>query len=694
MPAAPEGDAPSAGTPTPAALDAALLFESGSETDGEVTVRIVLAGGGGGGGGGTGAAASACPPPPPLPPWLRGALYRNGPGAFLPGLRHLFDGYALLHRIGLPGDGTARVTSRLLASASYQAAVAAGGVPVRREFGTEPSPTLRGRLATLLAGSGASDNANVHILAVHDQLVALTEAPLAHVLHPATLRTVAPWASAPAAARVRGEVACITTAHALVQPDSGALVSFATRFALAPAFPAILRLQCAYDITITAPLPGEGAAPPAIAPPAIAPAPAPAPPTVSGVLAAFDAGVRASTVTHRVPFEGAPSYQHSFGLTRAHAVMTECPFTFSPAALLRTMLVSPGPVTDMFEWAPSAANPGAFRVVSLATGAQVARLPLPPSSPPFFAFHHVNAYEEEVEDAGEGEGGGEGEGEAAAAGAGTWHTAITLDVAAYASPAVIHDFHLHTLRAGVFTATGSTWRRFRIHLPRRGGGGGGSSGSGGSGGGGSGGGWVEELPMPIVMMRMAPQVQGRAAEGKGSGDGGGGGGAPLLLGRDFSFEMPAVAPAVVARPYRFAYAVRARPAAFIDGLLKVDVHAGTAVAWEEAGTSPSEPTFVPAPGGGAGEDDGVVLSLVLSAPARASFLLLLDARTFTEIGRAWLPAHVPMTFHGSWVPAERRMGLAGVQMPEEAAPAAAAVGSGGRPAAGGEAASGGTCALQ
>ena len=50
---------------------------------------------------------------------------------------------------------------------------------------------------------------------------------------------------------------------------------------------------------------------------------------------------------------------------------------------------------------------------------------------------------------------------------------------------------------------------------------------------------------------------------------------------------------------------------------------------------------------GKGEDDGVLLSVVLdSEPPRRSFLLVLDATDLTEIARATVPHHIPFNFHG------------------------------------------------
>ena len=49
-----------------------------------------------------------------------------------------------------------------------------------------------------------------------------------------------------------------------------------------------------------------------------------------------------------------------------------------------------------------------------------------------------------------------------------------------------------------------------------------------------------------------------------------------------------------------------------------------------------------------GEDDGVVLSVVLDADAGRSFLLVLDAGSFEEVARAEAPHHIPFGFHGQY----------------------------------------------
>jgi carotenoid cleavage dioxygenase-like enzyme len=361
------------------------------------------------------------------------------------------------------------------------------------------------------------------------------------------------------------------------------------RYTLAPAIPP---LRCFYDVAVMA----VRAAPAAGAPP-----PAPA---------ALDAAVAAATVSHRVPVAGRdgtgpryPAYQHSFAVTEDFAVLVEAPLRFSPRALAATAAAG-GPFTDMFVW--DGAGRVEVRVIRLADGEEVARVPLP-GPRPWFALHHINAWQD-----GSGGGGGGGGG-----------TVITLDTIAYADPRVLRAFHLADLRAGRFgEGTSTTVRRVTVNIDT---------------------GAATDEPVAV------PVPAGPA------------GGPPCVLGVDAALELPAVAPAVVGLRHRYVYAVRARRGAFMDGLVKIDAGGGggggggggwSAVAWDSPHGVPSEPVFVPRPpclGGSGREDDGVVLSVVLDGCARRSFVAVLDAATFVEVARVGLPGPVPMTFHGSWV---------------------------------------------
>lgn len=85
-------------------------------------------------------------------------------------------------------------------------------------------------------------------------------------------------------------------------------------------------------------------------------------------------------------------------------------------------------------------------------------------------------------------------------------------------------------------------------------------------------------------------------------------------------------------------------------LCKLNVQDQTVVTWKESSDLfPGECVFIPRPGA-VDEDDGVVLSIVLSAnESRSHFLLILDGRTFQEIARADIvkgKGTIPPTIHG------------------------------------------------
>jgi beta,beta-carotene 9',10'-dioxygenase len=111
-----------------------------------------------------------------------------------------------------------------------------------------------------------------------------------------------------------------------------------------------------------------------------------------------------------------------------------------------------------------------------------------------------------------------------------------------------------------------------------------------------------------------------------------------------NFELPRIDyDRFSTRPYRYAYGVGTRhpgTGGFINELVKVDVVHSERSSWHEPDAFPGEPIFVAAPGA-RGEDDGVLLSVVLDGKRGSSFLLVLDARDLTEIARAGVPHHIP-----------------------------------------------------
>ncbi len=121
-------------------------------------------------------------------------------------------------------------------------------------------------------------------------------------------------------------------------------------------------------------------------------------------------------------------------------------------------------------------------------------------------------------------------------------------------------------------------------------------------------------------------------------------------------EFPRVNEDYDGKPYNHLYAVgfpgksrkTSKPAYGSDALYKINTDTKEFVKWSEAGCSPSEPVFVKSPTG-VDEDDGVVLSVVINEEQNTSFLLVLNAKDFTEIARAETPYKISaIGLHGQY----------------------------------------------
>ncbi|CAL8336091.1 unnamed protein product [Boreogadus saida] len=101
------------------------------------------------------------------------------------------------------------------------------------------------------------------------------------------------------------------------------------------------------------------------------------------------------------------------------------------------------------------------------------------------------------------------------------------------------------------------------------------------------------------------------------------------------------------RPYRYFYGCGFRHLVG-DTLIKMDINSKQMKVWERPGLYPSEPVFVPSPDA-TEEDDGVVMAVVITPNKdKSTFLLVLDAKTFKELGRAEVPVNIPYGFHGTF----------------------------------------------
>lgn len=118
-------------------------------------------------------------------------------------------------------------------------------------------------------------------------------------------------------------------------------------------------------------------------------------------------------------------------------------------------------------------------------------------------------------------------------------------------------------------------------------------------------------------------------------------------------ELPAMNPRFKGRKYRYSYGVvETGKSTFFDGLIKYDADSEKIVGeWSNFAQTAGEPIFVADPNAGNGDDDeekGVLLTVVLDGTRGNSYLLVLDAKTMEEVGRAEVGGPVGFGFHGTW----------------------------------------------
>ena len=234
------------------------------------------------------------------------------------------------------------------------------------------------------------------------------------------------------------------------------------------------------------------------------------------------------------------------------------------------MLLWLRPYIENFRWEPERGTP--FWIINRHTGELVGRY----DSDPFFAFHHVNAFQHGDD--------------------------LILDIVAYPDADIINAFYLNRLQDKTLEIPFGNLRRYRIPLKGK---------------------TVSYEVVSDVCMEL-PRIDYE------------------------TFNMRS--------DYRFVYASSINPRerhGFYNQIVKVDNQTGQAQVWFEEDCYPGEPVFIPAPDR-TREDEGVVLSVVLNAAQENSFLLVLDAPSFTEKARAEVPHPILFGYHGAYFETESK----------------------------------------
>lgn len=122
----------------------------------------------------------------------------------------------------------------------------------------------------------------------------------------------------------------------------------------------------------------------------------------------------------------------------------------------------------------------------------------------------------------------------------------------------------------------------------------------------------------------------------------------FLADKSVSVELGTINPSYLTRPHRYTYGATDRlKSSFMDGIAKFDNTTQTSIFWECEGHTPGEAIFIADPEG-TEEDDGVLLTVVLDGFVERSYLLVLNAKDLTELGRAEVPGPVALGFHGTF----------------------------------------------
>uniref|UniRef100_A0A1B6IFB6 Uncharacterized protein n=1 Tax=Homalodisca liturata TaxID=320908 RepID=A0A1B6IFB6_9HEMI len=292
------------------------------------------------------------------------------------------------------------------------------------------------------------------------------------------------------------------------------------------------------------------------------------------------------------PNNKGPSVYHSFAASDNYIVFIEQPLILNMLKLI-SATVKGRCLYECMEWQPHLLN--TFYIIDKRTGKVLPTKYI--STKPFFVCHHINCYEEDNQ--------------------------LVIDVIKYDTPDLFDKMFLNVVRQDKFDITnGGCVQQFVLPLLQP----------------------NQELTegQNLVTVKSSATAEWREDTVHLTGH---------TLSEQRGYEQPCINPCYRGRKYRYFYA-----SAMIDcgplrnSLVKVDTATGSVQVWKESVTSyPGEPQFVPNPMGQS-EEDGVLLVPVTNTdPAIDDSLVILDAATLKEIGRASITCHLPNLMHGLFI---------------------------------------------
>ena len=173
-----------------------------------------------------------------IPDWLKGNLYRNGPGANEingdpeKGVNHAFDGFAFIQKYNIDGvSQTVAYRGSFIKSYIYTNSFKNGYLS-SRQFGTDPCKSIFGRFQSTFFNRGpkfTTDDTGVTVQMVNNELLALTEIATGNVLDSNTLERLGPLTTIPYAKTIEGEILSITTAHVMYDEKRKMTIGYSSR---------------------------------------------------------------------------------------------------------------------------------------------------------------------------------------------------------------------------------------------------------------------------------------------------------------------------------------------------------------------------------------------------------------------------------------------------------------------------------
>lgn len=476
-----------------------------------------------------------------VPAWLNGSVIRNGPGQFSYGVRnvtHAFDGSAKLQRWAFSGGRVTFQTAFVRSSVREESVRTDKFAPQLLFDRLDPCFTVFGKLASLFS---PSDNYNVNVFPVGDgRAIVTSDVTKSIVFDTATLRTVGHTNYSDS---LVAKDIVLGSAHPLEYEAGGSryVVNQAVR----------MNLVGPNNSTVMVFRVGTGAG-------------------------SFGAPRREVFGTVALPIT---PYIHSFAITEQYLVLVAWPVSFETLKLLEL-----NPLVDIFTWFSGAnATVHVFDLHSTDPGAAPVRSFAVPA---FFAFHHINAFED-------------------AAGNVVFDLAAYDDTMCFQGPFAFGVVDVLTNPETRYRGPTPYVRRYTLDMSA----GGAASFAVAHLVDAAGNEWHIDMP------RINEERRGKK----------------YCYAYGLHLSLP-----------RWSI-VKADMCAAPSG----SGPAPSAVVWTQQNHYPTEPIFVPRPGATA-EDDGVVLSNVLDGEARVTYMLVLNATTMETLATVPAPGNrvVPWNLHG------------------------------------------------